>query len=300
MADHTMFERVKDILTRTAPTRNIQAPALRRSLRDTTRNYASVGVLVAFVGGVTGPALLAGTDDPTTAAVQPASSAIVQDARAGASPDGGGTAGSADDADSDDTGDRAEAEGGDGGGPAGGGEPAPKSGDPEGESTPADAEKDDGGEPAEQKDEPAPAEAADAQADAEGGGAAPAPVEAVEPVDELDGWIRSAIGILQDNGTPVSDEHVDEIRTIIEKESSGDPRAINNWDINAVRGTPSKGLMQTIDPTFDAYKLPGHGEIYDPVDNIIAGVRYTFDRYGGFAEHPGLASMAQGGGYQGY
>ncbi|WP_007023403.1 transglycosylase SLT domain-containing protein, partial [Saccharomonospora iraqiensis] len=151
--------------------------------------------------------------------------------------------------------------------------------------------------------EPAPAEAADTQAGAEGkgGGAAPAPApEAVEPVDELDGWIRSAIGILQDNGTPVSAEHVDEIRTIIEKESSGDPRAINNWDINAARGTPSKGLMQTIDPTFDSYKLPGHGEIYDPVDNIIAGVRYTFDRYGGFAEHPGLASMAEGGGYQGY
>ncbi len=69
---------------------------------------------------------------------------------------------------------------------------------------------------------------------------------------------------------------------------------------NAAKGTPSKGLMQCIDPTFEAHKLPGHDDIYNPVDNIIAGVRYTFDRYGGFEGHPGLASMAGGGGYQGY
>lgn len=69
---------------------------------------------------------------------------------------------------------------------------------------------------------------------------------------------------------------------------------------NAAKGTPSKGLMQCIDPTFQAHKLPGHDDIYNPVDNIIAGVRYTFDRYGGFEGHPGLKSMAGGGGYQGY
>jgi WXG100 family type VII secretion target len=69
---------------------------------------------------------------------------------------------------------------------------------------------------------------------------------------------------------------------------------------NAAAGHPSKGLMQCIDSTFNAHKLPGHDDIYNPVDNIIAGVRYTFDRYGGFAGHPGLKAMAAGGGYQGY
>lgn len=69
---------------------------------------------------------------------------------------------------------------------------------------------------------------------------------------------------------------------------------------NAAAGHPSKGIMQCIDSTFQAHKLPGHGDIWDPVDNIIAGVRYTFDRYGGFANHPGLESMSSGGGYQGY
>ncbi len=69
---------------------------------------------------------------------------------------------------------------------------------------------------------------------------------------------------------------------------------------NAEKGHPSKGLMQCIDSTFNAHKLPGHDDIYNPVDNIIAGVRYTFSRYGGFEGHPGLKAMAAGGGYQGY
>jgi uncharacterized protein YukE len=120
------------------------------------------------------------------------------------------------------------------------------------------------------------------------------------PPGNVEQWIREAIRILQSNGIQVTEDNIDEIWTIIEKESGGNPHALNDWDSNAARGTPSKGLMQCIDPTFQAYKLPGHGDIWNPVDNIIAGIRYTFDRYGGFEGHPGLASMAAGGGYQGY
>lgn len=120
------------------------------------------------------------------------------------------------------------------------------------------------------------------------------------PPGNIDQWIREAIRILQANGIPVTEENIDEIWTIIQHESGGDPNAINDWDSNAARGTPSKGLMQCIDPTFDSYALPGHSDIWNPVDNIIAGVRYTFDRYGGFENHPGLESMASGGDYQGY
>ena len=69
---------------------------------------------------------------------------------------------------------------------------------------------------------------------------------------------------------------------------------------NAQAGHPSKGLMQCIDSTFNSNKLPGHDNIYNPVDNIIAGVRYTIGRYGSIANTPGLASMAHGGGYVGY
>lgn len=64
-------------------------------------------------------------------------------------------------------------------------------------------------------------------------------------------------------------------------ESNGNPKAINNWDSNAAAGIPSKGLMQVIDPTFRAYGLPGFNtNIYDPLSNMIAAIRYTLSRYG--------------------
>lgn len=69
----------------------------------------------------------------------------------------------------------------------------------------------------------------------------------------------------------------------MQTESGGNPNAINNWDINAKRGTPSKGLMQVIDPTFQAYKYPGYDNIWDPLSNILASIRYTLSRYGSLA-----------------
>ncbi|MFF5451884.1 phage tail tape measure protein [Streptomyces sp. NPDC012950] len=65
------------------------------------------------------------------------------------------------------------------------------------------------------------------------------------------------------------------------QESGGNPAAINNWDINAKNGTPSKGLMQVIDPTFNAHAgaLRGRG-VWDPLANIYASMRYALARYG--------------------
>ena len=69
----------------------------------------------------------------------------------------------------------------------------------------------------------------------------------------------------------------------MQTESGGNPNAINNWDINAINGTPSKGLMQVIDPTFQAYKMPGYNNIWDPLSNMLAAIRYTLSRYGSLA-----------------
>ena len=67
----------------------------------------------------------------------------------------------------------------------------------------------------------------------------------------------------------------------MQTESGGNPRAINLWDSNAKKGIPSKGLMQVIDPTFKAYARPGFNkDIYDPLSNILASVRYATSRYG--------------------
>ena len=68
-------------------------------------------------------------------------------------------------------------------------------------------------------------------------------------------------------------------------ESGGNPRAINLWDSNAKKGIPSKGLMQVIDPTFNAYARAGFDKnIYDPLSNILASVRYATSRYGSLAK----------------
>ncbi|MER8067594.1 LysM peptidoglycan-binding domain-containing protein [Streptomyces sp. NPDC094034] len=96
--------------------------------------------------------------------------------------------------------------------------------------------------------------------------------------DNLDGWIRESLDVMAANGIPGSYEG---IHRNIMRESSGDPWAINNWDSNAAAGTPSKGLLQVIDPTFEAYHVPGTStDSYDPVANITAASNYAADRYG--------------------
>ncbi|NUO45371.1 MAG: lytic transglycosylase, partial [Streptomyces sp.] len=67
--------------------------------------------------------------------------------------------------------------------------------------------------------------------------------------DTLDGWIRASLQVMAQNGIPGSYDGI--YRNVI-RESSGNPYAINNWDSNAIAGTPSKGLLQVIDPTFNA------------------------------------------------
>jgi uncharacterized protein YukE len=128
----------------------------------------------------------------------------------------------------------------------------------------------------------------------------PPPGGGPAPQGQVAEWIRQAIEILKAHGYPVEKMNPNDIWMIIQHESGGDPTAINNWDSNAAKGTPSKGLMQTIDPTFNAHALPGHTNIYNPVDNIIAGVRYAIDRYGSVSNVPGVVGVKTGSGYRGY
>ncbi|TDD51174.1 transglycosylase SLT domain-containing protein, partial [Saccharopolyspora elongata] len=128
----------------------------------------------------------------------------------------------------------------------------------------------------------------------------PAEQVAEKPKDQIGAWIDEAIGVLDQNGIPRDQIDADAIRTIIMHESNGNPSATNNWDSNAAAGTPSIGLMQTIEPTFESYALPGHGDIYNPVDNIIAATRYAMTTYGSVADVPGVAGLRSGGNYSGY
>ncbi|MFC9249450.1 transglycosylase SLT domain-containing protein [Streptomyces sp. NPDC057136] len=96
--------------------------------------------------------------------------------------------------------------------------------------------------------------------------------------NNLDGWIKESLAIMKDKGIPGT---YDGLHRNIMRESSGNPRAINNWDINAINGVPSKGLLQVIKPTFDFYHVDGTPkDQYDPVANITAAANYAADKYG--------------------
>ncbi|MEV5876887.1 transglycosylase SLT domain-containing protein [Streptomyces sp. NPDC052101] len=96
--------------------------------------------------------------------------------------------------------------------------------------------------------------------------------------NNLDGWIRESLAIMAQKGIPGSYNGI--YRNVI-RESSGNPLAINLWDSNAAAGTPSKGLLQVIDPTFNAYHVAGTAfSPYDPVANITAACNYAAARYG--------------------
>ncbi|MET9319158.1 LysM peptidoglycan-binding domain-containing protein [Streptomyces sp. NPDC003038] len=96
--------------------------------------------------------------------------------------------------------------------------------------------------------------------------------------NNLDGWIRESLAVMAKHGIPGT---YNGIHRNVMRESSGNPMAINNWDINAKNGVPSKGLLQVIDPTFRAYHVPGTSQnSYDPVANITAACNYAAARYG--------------------
>ncbi|MFE9683915.1 transglycosylase SLT domain-containing protein [Streptomyces sp. NPDC006285] len=108
--------------------------------------------------------------------------------------------------------------------------------------------------------------------------AAVKPAAAKTYPNNLDGWIRQSLDIMKKRGIPGTYSGLH--RNII-RESSGNPNAINNWDINAINGVPSIGLLQVIKPTFDAYHVAGTVKSqYNPVANITAAANYAADRYG--------------------
>jgi len=117
---------------------------------------------------------------------------------------------------------------------------------------------------------------------------------------KVQGWIDEATEILHREGYTDDQIDRDAIATIIRYESNGNPSAVNGSDSNAARGNHSAGLMQTIPPTFRHYALPGHTQILNPVDNIVAGVRYAVDRYGSVSKVPGVLAVAAGRRYVGY
>lgn len=111
----------------------------------------------------------------------------------------------------------------------------------------------------------------------------------------VDRWRATAKRALQMTGQWTT-ANLNALMNQMRTESNGNPKAINLWDINAKNGIPSKGLMQVIDPTFRQYAMkPYNRNIYDPLSNILASIRYTLARYGSLTRGWRGVGYANGG-----
>lgn len=94
-------------------------------------------------------------------------------------------------------------------------------------------------------------------------------------------WANLVLAVMTEHKIP--QRYLPGILAQIQQESGGDPAVVNNWDSNAARGTPSKGLLQVIAPTYRSNAKPGYTSAkYQavPYTNIWAALNYVKKRYG--------------------
>lgn len=95
-------------------------------------------------------------------------------------------------------------------------------------------------------------------------------------------WLQVAM-----RAAGVGDDWLGGLARLVSWESSGNPNAVNP---QTVAGQHATGLMQTLPSTFRAYALPGMGDIFNPIHNAAAAIRYILDTYGHVNRIPGVGS----------
>lgn len=95
-------------------------------------------------------------------------------------------------------------------------------------------------------------------------------------------WRSTIVSALKMNGLPTTSAYVDAWLRQVKSESGGNPKAVQNGyvDVNTISGDLAKGLLQTISGTFNAFKFPGHGDIFNGLDNALAAIHYAKSKYG--------------------
>lgn len=103
-------------------------------------------------------------------------------------------------------------------------------------------------------------------------------------------WKSDVKRALSKLGLSTSASMVSRVLRQINTESGGNPSAMGGTD--GLADGHAMGLMQVKPGTFRAYHLPGHNNIWNGFDNLLAGLNYAKHRYG-----RGLSFLGNGHGY---
>ncbi|OLR89899.1 transglycosylase SLT domain-containing protein [Actinokineospora bangkokensis] len=93
-------------------------------------------------------------------------------------------------------------------------------------------------------------------------------------------WIGSAVEILVAHGVDPSKIDPGLIAQIVDRQSGGNPHAIDMSAPGAADGQAPKGIMGVTDQQFQQHQVPGYQNIWEPVDNMLAGIKHLVQEWG--------------------